>query len=398
MENQDLTESRNHLRFLQEEAAKDSGGFDWASSGDTTEMSVQYLRKQTSYVPDRDPELVRRGCYKYPRKEEDQRILHAEEIIRRVRPGPFEDPNYFALLAYQAASVEITIPWVNRSIFKNYLLGTLHAPFVNAFAKIYQSSDTTTVILHSGMIDFIYQAAKVVVEAINPQLVTDGTATVRADTDLEAIKKMLRKNSAPSVRLCKTLESYFYKGYPRAFAEEKVRNEYGPVLGVLVPLSERWILAHEYGHALTKNVDFSNASNNPSWAKEFSADTNATISTVLSASQLDILPPEYPLSAGSFVLACVEILERTLSLLTTGMDSEHHESESHPPNEIRAIQIVTQYFHFFDFKYRETGEFDLFFGFRSEVPDNDEFGKELKYKVHFFSSVLLAVWKISVNT
>jgi len=393
MENQDLTESRNYLRFLQEEAAKDSGGFNRAVSGDITEMSIQCLRKQTAYISSNDPELVRRGCYKYSRIQEDQRILHAEELIRRVRPGPFEDANYFALLAYQAASIEMTIPWVNKNIFRSYLLGTLHAPFVNAFARIQKSSGATTVIVHSGMIDFIYQAAKAVVEALNPQLVNDGKAAARAQTDLNVIKQGLIKNSAPSDRLYKTLESYFFIGYPRAFAEEKVRDEHGIILGVIVPLSERWIIAHEYGHELTKNFDFSKAPNNPSWAKEFSADTNATIATVLSAAQLDVLPPEFPLSAGSFVLACIEILERALSLLTTGQDSVRHESQSHPPNEVRASQIVTQFYHFFDFKYRDTGGFDLDFGFRSEVPENEELGKELKDKTHFFSRVLMAIWE-----
>ena len=394
MENFDLTESRCFLRSLQEEAAKGLKGFPWANAEDITEASIQYLRKQTSYFLTSDPEMVQRGVFKYHRGKENERILRAEELIRRVRPGPFEDPNYFALLAYQAASIEMTIPWVDKEKFRNYLLGTLHAPFVNAFARIYPSSSGTTVVLYSGIIDFIYQAAKAVVEAINPQIANDGKSKVRADTDLGKIRQGLRKNPAPSDRLYKTLESYFFKGYPRAFANEKVRDEHGPVLGgVIVPLSERWIIAHEYGHELIKTVDFSKAPNNPSWAKEFSADTTATIATVLSASQLDILPPEFALSAGSFVLACLEILERAVSILKTGLESANHGSQSHPPNEERANQIVAEFHRFFDFKYRDGGGFDLDFGLKSEAPENHEFGEELKDKVHFFSRVLMAIWE-----
>jgi hypothetical protein len=50
-----------------------------------------------------------RGIFKFDRRQEEERLRLAEELIRRVDPGPYEDPNYLALLAFQAASIEMCL-------------------------------------------------------------------------------------------------------------------------------------------------------------------------------------------------------------------------------------------------------------------------------------------------
>jgi hypothetical protein len=83
----------------------------------------------------------------------------------------------------------------------------------------------------------------------------------------------VRTNPEPVQRLYKTLEAYFFNGYPRAFANETVKEQHHPGLSVMVGLVERWTIAHEYGHALTAGTKFHGTSvQNPRWANELIAD------------------------------------------------------------------------------------------------------------------------------
>ncbi|HSY99642.1 MAG TPA: hypothetical protein VK788_09105 [Terriglobales bacterium] len=392
-----LSEARRFLRKAQASAAKDAPGFPYKSLENVTEQSLILLKVQRRLDPTSDVNTVRRGVSHFHREDEEERIRHSEELVRRVQPGPFEDPGYFAFLAYEAASIEMALPKLGKERFSQYLLGTIHEASVNAFSKQFDSTGYTVVLLYSGLIDFIYQCAKAVVEALHPVRTPesgshDRRSLVQATMDLEKIRAELKANDAPVNRVYRTLESYFFKGYPRAFANETLLAEHVPMLEVLVSMAERWTLAHEYGHGLASGLDFSKAPGKSSWSEEFVADNSAAILTVSSAASLDDVRPEFALSGGNFSLACLDIIRRAYSIVTTGCEGQDSGSKTHPPYKLRAERNIAVFRQFFD--YRDNGDagFDLDFVLREETPAEHGFGSEYEGRVYAFSNVLFDIW------
>jgi hypothetical protein len=400
--------ARRYLRELQMTNAPNEGIFTF-DQADNMEQTIQALRLQRQFTKTDDPAVVRRGIFKFDREKETKRISRAEELIRRVDPGPFEDPTFLALLAYQAASVELVlldllVQKKAQERLSKILLGTVHRAKVDASAYILTKRGYTIIALNSGLVDFIYQAAKAVIEALNPARPANGGSAVAHTTDLGVISDGLRTNAAPIDRVWKILESYFFKGYPRVYWNETVNEEHGPPLSILISMAERWVIAHEYGHNLadyltTRAVNDQDIAGkrgaglqNPHWTEEFLADTLATINTVQSAAYLDGLPPESSLSGGSFALACADILEKSLAILRTGDVSKVEKSKTHPPCRTRAEANIAAFNRYFDVEYTGTRTSDLSFRSEQEMPNLHPFSSERSQVALLPANVLLKIW------
>jgi hypothetical protein len=396
MKHNNLSEALKILREHQKKAFEDLPDIFNRQNQNNTEQSVNCLHLQRPCVPTENPFTVRRGPFKYNRKTEEERIKRAEDIIKRIQPGPYEDPNYFALLAYQAASIEMVVPKDAQEQFQRIIFGTVHNPVVNALATSSKAAGFTRIEFHSAIIDFVYQAAKAVVEVLYATRTQNGFSAVSSDTSHEVIFENLRDNLGPTFRLYKTLEKYFYFGYPRAFQNESIKDEHGPALSILVSLAERWIIAHEYGHHFAMGRNFHLAPN-PHWAEEYFSDSNATIFNVLSAYELDHISPEFALAAGHFVLTCLEILQKTESILKNGFETDDIDP-FHPPTRERAIQIINHFRQFFDVNYNNNKMLpDLKFIAREEPPSNHPFGEELSKRVFIYSNILNLIWPQVMN-
>jgi hypothetical protein len=369
-----------------------------------TDAALERLEKIYRFDPTEVPNLVRRGAFRYDRELESRRIARAQALIRRVEPGPFEDPNYFAILAYEAASIEMAYDFMaqgalTEDLFSKTLLGTLHAPEVNAFARKEAKDGYTIVMLNSGLVDFIYQAAKAIVEAVNPSRVVDGRSAVKGDFSLEAVRARLVSDPRPAERLYRTLEAYFFAGYPRASAGETIPEEHGPVLKIVVGLAERWVIGHEYGHGLALLSAFEHPPPgvNPKIAEEYFADSTATVATVISAGELDVVPPEFPLAGAIFALACLDLLQRAFSVLRTGKEmGAYVEQGTHPKPRERATAVINSFRQSFDVDYHpdRTGRrFDLAFALRSETPEVHGFSSEHSKRAYAHANVLQTIWE-----
>ncbi len=377
------------MREQQKKAFEDLPEFSFHQFENNVEQSINLLYEVRTFVPTENPYIVRRGPFNYVRKTEEERIKRAEDIIKRIQPGPYEDPNYIALLAYQAASIEMVWPEQDQDRFQGIIFGTVHIPEVNALATPSITTGVTSIAFHSAIIDFVYQAAKVVVEALNPMR---GQSGVTVETFHDKILENLKNNPSPIFRFYKTLEKYFYFGYPRAFFNEEIKDEHGPVLSILVSLAERWIIAHEYGHNFAQGRNFHMAQN-PLWAEEYFADQNATILSVLSAYELDAIAPEFALSAGHFVLTCLGILSKTETILKNENEPVDDIDPFHPPISERADQIINHFRQFFDVNYNNNKMLpDLTFILREAPPSNHAFGRELSKRVFFNSNILNLIW------
>jgi hypothetical protein len=354
----ELLNARRILRTKQEESAAQFGDFRSFPTASTLELALRELTKAKQFKSTGDPQTVKRGVFRFDRNLEEQRIGLAEDLIRRVDPGPLEDPAIFALLAYQAASVEMAIPIVSQdgaghdeARWSRFLLGTIPSTDVNAFATIGSDGGYTVVEVHAALIDFIYQAAKAVVAAQHPSRSTDGKTAVTARTAAEDIRSALSRNREPANHLYRTLEAYFFRGLTRGVRSERVPLQQQPLISLLVGMAERFVIAHEFGHGHTNSIKSQLPDLKPAWASELLADAYATAITVISASRLDRLPPEFALAGGIFSLACLKLVGQGLSLLRDGVNLEDTGGSSHPPFSLRAAQIVRAFHTFFDVQY-----------------------------------------------
>jgi hypothetical protein len=350
----ELSHARQVLRDYQELMGIKHGLVARGDLPSGVDLAVKALRCQRRFEPTDKPNRVTRGIFSFDLEQEERRLLLAEQLIRRVNPGPYEDLNYLALLSYQAASLDIAFRTLaggrGDERWSKLLLGTAHAGDVNAFAYVEESDGYVVILMHSALVDFIYQAAKVLTSAQNPR--RSGARIVTSFPSTDDIKTALQTNREPVERLYRTLEAYLFEGYPRAFWNETVKDEEGPNLSVLIGLAERWTIAHEFGHKLAKGHDWDHPpSGKPNWREEFFADQNATILTVVSTGLLDGLPPEYSLASANFSLACLDLLRRAVSIVRDGKDSEDIGGDTHPPYRARTEQVVETFHKFFDATY-----------------------------------------------
>jgi hypothetical protein len=198
---------------------------------------------------------------------------------------------------------------------------------------------------------------------------------------------------APVDRLYRTMEAYFFHGYPRATAFETVPEEQNPPLSLIVGLAERWIIGHEYGHGVVPSMADAPDEVNVDRAEEYFADMTAMVGTVLSADKLDAVPPEFPLGGAIFALRCLDLLQRALYLLLTG--DEHWaggEPDTHPAPRDRATMVIGRFRQLFEVDYRADHLFHLRLAEKPEIPETHGFTREHSAYAYRFAEILRTVW------
>jgi hypothetical protein len=294
--------------------------------------------------------FIYEGVSKYPEEMERLRWQRTRDVIRRVVPGMDEDPVYLELLARQAASIEIILRQEHSgshntkssALCDHILLGTIADRDPEAFSR--PAGDCSLVVLSSGLISFLYQAAKSVVLSWRPIPPQPGT-TYGISPAPQDIEYVLSKNTGPLDLLLKTLDAYLFKGYPRAVGYDPPPPEYQGFLSLLIDHSERFVIAHEYGHALLHELASSGVlpAEHESWPEEFEADSFAFFFNVLSAGELDHLPANIALQGGFFTFAVYEVLRKALCIVRHGEVEKDVGTKSHPPTQQRIESLKQMY-------------------------------------------------------
>jgi hypothetical protein len=388
-----LRDARALLRKEQAKHPNKAGAV--PASGSTLAPALAWLKAQGEFLPTGNKATVKRGPFTYDRKLEMQRLALAKALVQRSDPGPLEDPVYLAMLAYQAASLQLAFPkrLGDKQIdlgWSRFLLGTVHSSELNAMAQAFVAHNYTVVFVYSALVELIYQAAKAAVSATNPTWGADNRAHVIATK--EHVLSQLEKNSEPVERLYRTLEAYFFEGYPRAFSNEQVPLVQQLPLGPLIGLAERWMIGHEFGHGFARELDWQRVPN-PDMAEEYFADEQATILTALSTARVDSMSPEFGLAGGAFALASLEVFERALSVLQHGKVVQAPDDGVHPTNQARADHIVDTFERYFDAD-PEKGPAGLRFILRPDgwKPTDSNISRSRREMVSRWPNVLYTIW------
>ena len=146
-------------------------------------------------------------------------------------------------------------------------------------------------------------------------------------------------------------------------------------MSLLTIFNERFVIAHEYGHALGQhlNAAYYRPPGISEWADEFNADFLGWVFTTISAAELDLIPPNVALQGAFFSLYALDILRKTRDLIESGSIQEDKGTKSHPTNQKR-IEFLKELYKQQNFgDYEHNSKIDL------DVEDALIPGKTLEY-------------------
>jgi hypothetical protein len=291
----------------------------------------------------RQDEYIHEGVFRYLAPLEELRWQQTRDVIQRVSPGMDEDPAYLEILARQAASIEIVLCQKDTNspnpkalaLCKSILLGTIAEFHPTAETWHRQNWDQFLVVLSYGLLVFLHHSAKAVIRSWRIQKPQPGS-TVAYNYDTT--------NPSPEM-LYETLYTYMFKGYQRADFDDHPPAEYKSIVGLWFNYALRFVIAHEYGHALFRQGGKINPSwqVSPSWQEEFFADSFAFINTLESAGRLDSVAPNVAFTGVLFSLTCMDIIYKTLDLIRYGAVRQDEGTETHPPIHRRISALKEAY-------------------------------------------------------
>lgn len=338
-----LAGARNFMRLQQRQA----GGLLVRPGDERVELAAA-LRAAHAYERSAEVEgdQVRVGAFRYDTATERERWHRTREVIERCAPGPHEDGNYLALLAREAATLEMyaSEPDMNpdfADVLRRTVFGTTGRPGSHASTHLVVGR-ATVVLMSAGMMYFLYQAAKSVVLAWHAVDPPDGALTAFSSRT-EDIRAVVDRDPTAADWLTGLLSAWLFDGIPRPPESSPPPLRYQPSLSLLTSTSERFILAHECVHAavdLLRPPGFADAPVLTGWGKEFRADTWGAIMVVQSAARYDRFAPNMALQGPVLAMKAHELVDRALAFVRpAGARS------SHPPFEQRLQAVFDAYAH-----------------------------------------------------
>jgi hypothetical protein len=346
-----LEQARQQLRQRQVVWAKGPpiAPADLAVSDRVIAAAMQKVDERKKAVT-REGELVRDSAgFRYNAEREEARWRRTEEIIRRVSPGRYEDPVFLEMLARQAASIEYVLKGLSREDLSRILLGTTGEPRSEGYSAAVAGQ--AIIAISAGMMDFMYQTAKAVVLSWKRKTPPQGVLfsfSVRPEDTAE----VLAHDPYPTDLFHDTLVTWLYEGRPRAPQSRLPDPGYHPPLALLINGAERFVVAHEYGHALVDQLGIIPLPDQPAldpsapatpWMRELRADAFAFVTVSESAHELDLLPTNMALEGAVVAMKAHQLFNRAVSIARTGAAGTDEGSASHPPFERRIAQLQQFY-------------------------------------------------------
>lgn len=298
-----------------------------------------------------DGEFVFDGVFRYKAETESQRWQRTSAVIHRADPGPDEDGGYLEFLARQAASVEMAILGLglveDPSVLDGILLGTSGEPRSDASTSSMKGSRAAVICLSAGMVYLMYQAAKAVVLSWKPKP-APADSMVSFSARPEDTAAVLDADDGPVGQLSDTLISWFEYGIARPPDSTAPPAMYHPPLTILTNFAERFVIAHEYCHALYDQFDLTPPPWLPGQAdssidRELRADRFATAIVSASATAFDRMAPNIALQGAMVAMKIHEIADEAIEIVTGRAPGSAAQNATHPPFAVRADQVFQAY-------------------------------------------------------
>ena len=293
----------------------------------------------------RDGDWVYDGTFRYPAASERVRWAKTREILERTAPGPYEDGNYIAMLAHQAAAIELSVSQWSRyearaeDLLGRVIIGTTVEPRSQGMTTAV--AGCSVIEMSAGMVDLLYQSAKAIVLAWKRN--DPGTeGRLSFSTRPEDTDALLDRDPYATELLFDTLAAWLYDGRHRASYSTVPAPEYRAPLKLLINGAERFVLAHEYGHALMDQLASEAGEQLTSWEREVRADTFASVAVMQSSRELDLLPPDMALQGAVVAMQAHDLLAAAVQTARFGREIGSQSSPTHPSfdTRLKALESV----------------------------------------------------------
>jgi hypothetical protein len=289
---------------------------------------------------------LRAGGFTYERHAERERLALTREIIRRVEPVGAEDGGYLEMLAREAASIELLLrPELPRlpdalTCLDRILIGTIGQPRSKAWTR--PVGDFSVIAVSAGMMYAYYQFSKAIVLSWR-QVEPVAGHLVRFNPTFDAVERVLNSDSNPVTVAYDSLSSWLFNGVARPSDTQAPAQNFQLPLSRLIKYAERFVLAHEYAHALIDNMGQTVAGYPPKPLdqkhKEIRADLVAMYIVAESAAELDDVPPNVALNGALMAMKIHQVVDEALHMFGKPLPP----SDTHPPFDVRSAALWDAY-------------------------------------------------------
>ena len=337
--------ARERLRAIQDKVFQVSGAPPAEASGDPYQEALELQRQWEQGASIENGRIRPPGSpFSYPYESETKRFQRTEQIISRVRPGPQENLDIFALLARQAATIEIflaPVPQGNHLIFP----GTVLATNMLLFADVVNGERFDLILLNASFVDFVYQITKVSVQSWK---LTSGLEGPRASfqTGPEDVRETLKSRPELTEGFYRCLSEYVCDGLPGESTQGAPHPVYQAPLSVLDSCAERFMLAQGYAQVLLLDPRFALPPGLfPKARKDFLRDDWVTAPDRLAAwitmktgAEMDLVDPMIALQGCLIALHCLEVIESAVDLLAPRLRDPYRASRPAPAQRHQALE------------------------------------------------------------
>lgn len=274
--------------------------------------------------------------FRYPLASERQRLVRTQRIIERVRPGKYEKHPLFALLARQAASIELMLESASdgkKALRRVVLLGTLPCTPVDEVMGLWRGDDYAIVLLDAAFLDFVYQVTKVSV--CSWRLEGDRNAA-RASFSPDPADVIAQIEADPSLEdaFFRTLMGYVTGGFPAQSIEGAPAPAYQLPLSVLTNMAERFMIGRGYADLVVEETP--GLPGGP--ARVLGLDEFATAYVLSSAAKLDGTDPSMALQGCGMPLICLDLIHRAAHTLDPAACAPEREGNPSLPERLKTLE------------------------------------------------------------
>lgn len=266
-----------------------------------------------------------------------RRFQRTVAIIERVDPGPHEHAQLLTTLAWQAGVIELTVAsdeGLTERLGEWPLIGSVREP--RSHARTSFAYGYPIVEMSAGLITSTYALAKAAVLSWKPIYENQGLI-VGFSAHSDDIDAMLDTDPRPVTLVVDALINWIRDARAGQTPSSPVREELETPLASLVSSAERFILAHEYWHALNDHDHDHDETTRID--RELDADLFAWRLTLRSAQEFDQTPADVAMQGCLLAMEVHAIADDLLHLAGIVRDSP----TTHPEMSRRAERLLDAY-------------------------------------------------------
>lgn len=253
--------------------------------------------------------------FSYPEGGERERYRRTEELLERIRPGPFENPYYIEMLARELVSVMMVL---GEPLRRTVLVGTTFVTPSDAPADVLIEPDYAVLLVDGSLMDFVYQMLKAT--AMSWRITSPpGVLPVAMSSKVEDTVQVIAASPELVSGFARSLGRLLSEGRPGSSTEGDPPPAYQPAISMLGVFQKRFNVAVALARMVALDLMFEKAAREgtrppsaPSADWVFAADLLAARWVFDSAVELDESDPTVAFQGICLALASYGLIERAV--------------------------------------------------------------------------------------